>query len=94
MQAYCDKDTPVFSALEWNTFNHEKRQKVLLFYRLAYLSETQVNWCPALGTVLANDEIVNGVSERGGYAVTKRGCVSGVCVLVPTQIDFYWGWMN
>ena len=72
VQAYCDKDTPVFSALEWNTFNHEKQQKVLLFYRLAYLSETQVNWCPALGTVLANDEIVNGVSERGGYAVTKK----------------------
>ena len=72
VQAYCDKDTPVFSALEWNALDHEKQQKVLLFYRLTYLSETQVNWCPALGTVLANDEIVNGVSERGGYAVTKK----------------------
>ena len=49
-------------------FHIKKQQEVLLKYRLAYLSETEVNWCPELGTVLANDEIVNGVSERGGLS--------------------------
>ena len=72
LKAHCDKDTPVFDAQEWNAFDQEKQQKVLLFYRLTYLSVTRVNWCPALGTVLANDEIVNGVSERGGHAVIKK----------------------
>jgi leucyl-tRNA synthetase len=72
VKAHCDKDTPVFDAKQWNAFDWDKQQKILLFYRLTYLSETQVNWCPALGTVLANDEIVNGVSERGGHPVTKK----------------------
>ena len=72
VQAHCDKDTPLFDAHQWKTYDSDKQQKILLFYRLTYLSETQVNWCPALGTVLANDEIVNGVSERGGHPVTKK----------------------
>ena len=72
VKAYCDKDTPVFEAKEWRAFDHDQQQKILLKYRLTYLSETLVNWCPSLGTVLANDEIVNGVSERGGHSVTKK----------------------
>ena len=72
VKAHCDKDTPLFDAHQWKTYDSDKQQKILLFYRLTYLSETQVNWCPALGTVLANDEIVNGVSERGGHPVTKK----------------------
>ena len=72
VKAYCDKDTPVFEAQEWKAFDHEKQQKILLNYRLTYLSETHVNWCPFLRTVLANDEIVNGVSVRGGHAVTRK----------------------
>ena len=72
VKAYCDNDTPVFEAQEWKSFDHNQQQKILLNYRLTYLSETQVNWCPSLGTVLANDEIVNGVSERGGHPVTKK----------------------
>ena len=94
LKAHCDKDTPVFDAQEWNAFDQEKQQKVLLFYRLTYLSVTRVNWCPALGTVLANDEIVNGVSEREDMLLLKRRCVSGACVLEPMLIDFYWVWMN
>ena len=62
----CDDDTPQFSADDWNGYSSEAQQELLLKYRLTYLAETEVNWCPALGTVLANDEIVNGVSERGG----------------------------
>ncbi|MDG1263391.1 MAG: leucine--tRNA ligase [Flavobacteriaceae bacterium] len=61
-----------FTPEDWTAFSHEEKQEVLLMYRLAYLSESEVNWCPELGTVLANDEIVNGVSERGGYMVTKK----------------------
>ena len=72
IKAHCDKDTPVFEAQKWKAFDYDQQQKILLNYRLTYLSETQVNWCPFLGTVLANDEIVNGVSERGGHAVTKK----------------------
>jgi leucyl-tRNA synthetase len=68
----CDTTTPQFSVGEWNAFSSEKKQELLLNYRLAYLSETEVNWCADLGTVLANDEIINGVSERGGYPVTKK----------------------
>ncbi|HET8809218.1 MAG TPA: leucine--tRNA ligase [Flavobacteriaceae bacterium] len=62
----------VFTAQEWKTFSEEKQQEILLKYRLTYLAETEVNWCPALGTVLANDEIVNGVSERGGHPVERK----------------------
>ena len=61
-----------FSAADWNGWNEEEQQGMLLNYRLAYLSDTWVNWCPALGTVLANDEIKNGVSERGGHPVEQK----------------------
>lgn len=64
--------TGAFTAHEWNTFSPDKQQEILLNYRLTYLAETEVNWCPELGTVLANDEIVNGVSERGGYPVERK----------------------
>ena len=72
VNAACDDDTPIFTAEEWRTFSSEKQQQILLKYRLTYLAETEVNWCPALGTVLANDEIVNGVSERGGHPVIRK----------------------
>ena len=72
VNAACDDDTPTFTAEEWRTFSSEKQQQILLKYRLTYLAETEVNWCPALGTVLANDEIVNGVSERGGHPVIRK----------------------
>ena len=61
-----------FSAEEWNGFDGEKQAAVLMDYRLTYLADSWVNWCPALGTVLANDEIVNGVSERGGHPVEQK----------------------
>ena len=61
-----------FTAAEWNAYSSKRQQQILLQYRLTYLAETEVNWCPELGTVLANDEIVNGVSERGGYPVIRK----------------------
>lgn len=72
VRAHCDKNTPEFDAAAWNTFDTDQKEKILLFYRLTYLSDTEVNWCSALGTVLANDEIVNGLSERGSHPVTKK----------------------
>ncbi len=72
VDAVCDDDTPSFTATEWNGFDAAQKERILLKYRLTYLAETEVNWCPALGTVLANDEIVNGVSERGGYPVVRK----------------------
>ena len=72
VNAVCDDNIESFSADEWKAFSSEKQQQILLQYRLTYLAETQVNWCPALGTVLANDEIVNGVSERGGHPVIRK----------------------
>ena len=72
VRAACDEDTPAFSAAEWNRFSDKEKQELLLKYRLTYLADTEVNWCPALGTVLANDEIVNGVSERGGHPVERK----------------------
>ena len=61
-----------FTAEEWNSYDDKKKQQVLMNYRIAYLGETMVNWCPGLGTVLANDEVVDGVSERGGYPVIQK----------------------
>ena len=61
-----------FTAADWAGFSEKKKQEVLMNYRIAYLAETMVNWCPALGTVLANDEVINGVSERGGYPVEQK----------------------
>jgi len=61
-----------FSAEEWNNYAEEEKQSILLNYRLAYQADTWVNWCPGLGTVLANDEVVNGYSERGGFPVERK----------------------
>ena len=61
-----------FTAAEWNAFSEKKKQEVLMNYRIAYLADTMVNWCPQLGTVLANDEVVDGVSVRGGYPVVQK----------------------
>ncbi len=72
IDAVCNEGIGHFTALEWLDFSETKKQEILLKYRLTYLAETEVNWCPQLGTVLANDEIVNGVSERGGYPVVRK----------------------
>ena len=67
----CTKEL-IFSAEEWNTKSEEEQQEILLNYRIAYLADSNVNWCPALGTVLANDEVINGLSERGGHPVEQK----------------------
>ncbi|MBX7095963.1 MAG: leucine--tRNA ligase [Flavobacteriales bacterium] len=67
-----EKDVPAFSASEWKNFREEKQQEILMNFRLAYLDDSWVNWCPALGTVLANDEVKDGVSERGGHPVERK----------------------
>ena len=72
VNAVADEEVTLFSAAEWNAFSQTEQEEILLQYRLTFLSDTQVNWCPALGTVLANDEIVNGVSERGGHPVVRK----------------------
>ncbi len=72
INAVCDENTVKFTASEWLSFSETEKQEILLKYRLTYLAETEVNWCPELGTVLANDEIVNGVSERGGFPVVRK----------------------
>ncbi|WP_454952583.1 leucine--tRNA ligase [Capnocytophaga granulosa] len=72
VDAPCDDDTLTFTAEQWKAFSEAEKQRILLKYRLTYLAETEVNWCPALGTVLANDEVVNGVSERGGHPVIRK----------------------
>ena len=72
VKAECAATVTPFTAEEWNGFTTSKKEEILLDYRLTYISETEVNWCAELGTILANDEIVNGVSERGGYPVTKK----------------------
>lgn len=61
-----------FTAHQWKTMNEQEQQTILMNYRIAYLGETMVNWCAGLGTVLANDEVVDGVSERGGYPVVQK----------------------
>ena len=71
LNAACTKELE-FTADEWNAMNTVEKQQTLMNYRIAYLGETMVNWCPELGTVLANDEVVNGVSERGGYPVEQK----------------------
>jgi leucyl-tRNA synthetase len=72
VNAVCDDNIAPFSEEDWKSFSSSAQQKILLQYRLTYLAETEVNWCAALGTVLANDEIVNGVSERGGHPVVRK----------------------
>jgi len=72
INAVCSPGTENFTANQWLKYSKDQKEEILLNYRLTYLSNTEVNWCADLGTVLANDEIINGVSERGGYPVTKK----------------------
>ncbi len=77
INAVCSNDTKIFSAKEWKDFSVREKQDILMKYRLAFEGYSEVNWCPQMGTVLANDEIVtdakgNSVSERGGYPVEKK----------------------
>ncbi|WPP51269.1 leucine--tRNA ligase [Catalinimonas niigatensis] len=72
LEAVCDEETPSFTAEEWKQMDEQKQQLLLLKYRLTYVSDTVVNWCPELGTVLANDEVKDGFSERGGFPVERR----------------------
>jgi len=70
--AVCDEDAPQFTAGEWRAKTEREQYEITLKYRLTYLADAVVNWCPALGTVLANDEVKDGVSERGGYPVEQK----------------------
>ena len=72
VKAACSESTPTFTAEDWKDFSEKEKSDILMHYRLAYLADSWVNWCEALGTVLANDEVVNGVSERGGQPVEKK----------------------
>jgi leucyl-tRNA synthetase len=72
INAVCDEEVLSFNAAEWKAMSHDEQQAELLKYRLTYLRESTVNWCPALGTVLANDEVKDGFSERGGYPVEQK----------------------
>ncbi|MCX2745658.1 leucine--tRNA ligase [Mangrovivirga sp. M17] len=72
VNATCDEDTPQITAEEWQKMSESEQQKYLLHYRLTFLSDAVVNWCPGLGTVLANDEVKDGVSERGGFPVERK----------------------
>jgi leucyl-tRNA synthetase len=72
INAVSDEEAATFTAAEWNAMSEEAQQAELLKYRLTYLRESTVNWCPALGTVLANDEVKDGFSERGGYPVEQK----------------------
>lgn len=71
IDAACDDETPIITADQWKNFNEKEKENFLQHYRIAYQSETMVNWCAALGTVLSNDEVKDGVSERGGYPVER-----------------------
>jgi len=72
VNANCDENASQFTASEWKAFSEKEQQLILLQYRLAFLSDMEVNWCPALGTVLANDEVKDGFSERGGHPVERK----------------------
>lgn len=72
VNAVHDEDVKLFTAQDWNLFSEKEKSDMLMKYRLAYLGEAYVNWCPALGTVLANDEVKDGVSERGGHPVERK----------------------
>lgn len=72
VNAVADEDVEIFTAEQWNSFSEKEQQAILLKYRLTFLAEAEVNWCPDLGTVLANDEVINGLSERGGYPVIRK----------------------
>src|SRR5690606_18820938 len=77
IQAACDEDTPTVTAAEWNALDAAKKERLLQKYRIAYQSETMVNWCAALGTVLSNDQAKAGVSARGGYPVERITMLQG-----------------
>lgn len=72
INAACDEETGLFTADQWRNFSEKERSDVLMQYRIAYLGEAYVNWCASLGTVLANDEVKDGMSERGGYPVERK----------------------
>src|SRR5690606_12433025 len=72
VKAVCDEDTTTFTAEDWKAFSEKEKQEMLLKYRLTFLAETTVNWCAALGTVLSNDEVKDGFSERGGHPVERK----------------------
>ncbi|MDJ1485197.1 leucine--tRNA ligase [Cytophagaceae bacterium YF14B1] len=72
INAVCDEDTPAFTAAEWNAMTDKQQQELLFKYRLTMPDEAYVNWCAALGSVLSNDEVKDGVSERGGYPVERK----------------------
>ena len=86
VKAACDEeDITHFSAAAWQGMSEKEQSDILLQYRLAFLSEATVNWCPALGTVLANDEVKDGVSERGGYPVERKK-IGRAHVLTPVTL--------
>ena len=72
VDAVCDEETPHFTALEWKAMSEEEQYKTTLNYRLTYVADATVNWCPGLGSVLSNDEVKDGVSERGGFPVEQK----------------------
>lgn len=72
VNAAADEDTPVFTAAEWNSWTADEQYKLTLKYRIAYVADATVNWCPGLGSVLSNDEVKDGVSERGGFPVIQK----------------------
>lgn len=72
IQAACDEDTELFTSAQWKGFSETEQQDILNKYRLTYPAEAMVNWCPEMGTVLANDEVKDGFSERGGYPVERK----------------------
>lgn len=72
VKAVCNEEIVGFTAEDWKGYSEKEKEQILAKYRLTYLSETEVNWCPELGTVLANDEIINGLSERGGHPVVRK----------------------
>lgn len=72
VKAACDEDTPSFTAEEWKSYAEEEKYKITLKYRITYVADATVNWCPGLGSVLSNDEVKDGVSERGGFPVIQK----------------------
>lgn len=72
VNAACDEDTPAFTAEEWNAFSEDEKYRITFKYRITYVADATVNWCPGLGSVLSNDEVKDGVSERGGFPVIQK----------------------
>ncbi|MBE9464838.1 leucine--tRNA ligase [Dyadobacter subterraneus] len=72
VNAACDEDVASFTADEWNAYSEEEKYKITLKYRITYVADATVNWCPGLGSVLSNDEVKDGVSERGGFPVIQK----------------------